>query len=76
MARDFLEKEDYSAKKLEKVLACIEVTYMPNRPSNTIEQIIRDADLINLGSDDYMTHLNGLRHEWEVFLNQKHEDAD
>ncbi|MEM6377831.1 MAG: Pycsar system effector family protein [Bacteroidota bacterium] len=76
MARDFLIAKNYPEKQLDKVLACIDVTFMANRPSNTLEEIIRDADLINLGSDGYTTHLNGLRHEWDVFLGQKFDDAD
>ncbi|GAB5553010.1 MAG: hypothetical protein Sapg2KO_26010 [Saprospiraceae bacterium] len=76
MAQDFLSAKSYPEKQLDKVLGCIDVTFMANRPSNTLEEIIRDADLINLGSDGYTTHLNGLRHEWEVFLGQKFDDAD
>ncbi|MEO0337978.1 MAG: Pycsar system effector family protein [Bacteroidota bacterium] len=76
IAKDFLEGKDYPLPKMEKVLACIDVTFMANRPSNALQQIIRDADLINLGSDGYMTHLEGLRHEWAVFLNQRFEDPD
>lgn len=76
MAQDFLSAKSYPEKQLDKILGCIDVTFMANRPSNTLEEIIRDADLINLGSDGYTTHLNGLRHEWEVFLGQKFDDAD
>jgi predicted metal-dependent HD superfamily phosphohydrolase len=75
-AREFLEQQNYPEEKLEKVLACIEVTFPPNRPQNVLEKIIRDADLINLGSAGYATHLTGLRHEWEVFLGQKYTDRD
>jgi predicted metal-dependent HD superfamily phosphohydrolase len=76
IARDFLEAKNYPSGKLERVLSCIDVTFPANRPSNTLEKIIRDADLINLGSDGYATHLNGLRHEWEVFLGQQFTDRD
>lgn len=76
IAREFLQKRNYPTAKLDLVLGCIDVTFMANRPSNLLEQIIRDADLINLGSDGYTTHLNGLRHEWEVFLGQKFTDPD
>ena len=76
IARDYLEAIAYPQEKIEIILACIDVTFMANRPTNELEQIIRDADLINLGSDGYMTHLNGLRHEWEVFLNQNYEEDD
>lgn len=76
IARDFLEGKAYPEAKLERTLTCIDVTFPANRPSNTLEKIIRDADLINLGSDGYATHLNGLRHEWEVFLGQQFTDRD
>lgn len=76
IARDFLTGKNYPEDKLERVLTCIDVTFPANRPSNTLEEIIRDADLINLGSDGYATHLNGLRHEWDVFLGQRFTDRD
>lgn len=76
IAENFLREQNYPEEKLDPILGCINVTFTANRPSNQLERIIRDADLINLGSDGYATHLNGLRHEWEVFLGQKFTDTD
>lgn len=76
LARYWLEAHNYPADRMERVLSCIDVTFMANRPTNELQKIIRDADLINLGSDGYLVHLQGLRHEWEVFLGQQFSDAD
>jgi len=76
LAREFLEKHDYTEDRMQEVLDCVDVTFMANRPTNELQKIIRDADLINLGSDGYLVHLQGLRHEWEVFLGQRFSDAD
>ncbi len=75
IANEFLTAEGYPKEKMDKVLACIAVTYLPNRPANLLEEIIRDADLIHLGSDRYLMNLEGLRHEWKVLLGQDYDDA-
>jgi len=76
IARDFLEQRDYPVKKLEPVLRCIEATFPPIRPAGLLEKVIRDADLTNLGSTNYLEVLTALRHEWEVFLGKHFSDAE
>jgi len=76
IAQEFLEARDYPQERRQQVLDCIDVTFLPNQPETILEKIIRDADLINLGSDGYMTHLQGLRHEWKTFLGHEFEDSD
>ena len=76
IAREFLEAHDYPADKLEKVVACIEVTFPPRDPANILDQIIRDADLSNLGNEQYVETTEWLRHEWTVFLNQSFTDKE
>lgn len=76
IAKAFLEQKEYKDKKLEKVLHCIEITQMGKEPGNVLEKIMKDADLANLGSTEYLQTLDGLRHEWEVMLGQVHSDQD
>ncbi len=76
IAKAFLEQRGYKGKKLEKVLRCIEITQMGKEPSTLLEKIMKDADLANLGSTDYLHTLDGLRHEWEVMLGQVHSNKE
>ncbi len=76
IVRQFLEQENYPEAGIQKIIACIEVTYPPNRPTNALEEIIRDADLIHLGSDGYSANLEALRHEWSVFLGQVYSEEE
>ncbi|MDX1666420.1 MAG: DUF5706 domain-containing protein [Saprospiraceae bacterium] len=76
IARDFLTEQAYPEPKLRRVLECIEATYLASEPANQLEEIIRDADLINLGKLDYLESLGALRHEWAVFLNQSFSDPE
>lgn len=76
IAKAFLEQKKYKDKKLNKVLRCIEITQMGKEPETMLEQIMKDADLANLGSTDYLHTLDGLRYEWEVMLGQVHSDKE
>ena len=76
IAKAFLEQKGYKEEKLEKVLHCIKITQMGKEPTNLPEQVMKDADLANLGSVDYLKTLDGLRHEWEVMLGQVHSDQE
>lgn len=76
IAQDFLAAQDYKHKKLDKVLGCIAITKMGVEPKNQLGEIMKDADLTNLGRADYLETLADLRHEWEVILGQKHADKD
>ncbi|HMQ47597.1 MAG TPA: DUF5706 domain-containing protein [Saprospiraceae bacterium] len=76
LAASFLKDHQYPIDKTEKVLALIEVTYPLKEPANLLEQIIKDADLNNLGSPQYMEHLKNLRYEWAFFLNKIYSDDE
>lgn len=74
IAKAFLDKKGYPAHKLQQVLNCIDVTFPGAHPHNLIQQIIKDADYVNLASTDYLNSIEALRHEWEVFLNKKYDN--
>jgi predicted metal-dependent HD superfamily phosphohydrolase len=76
IAEAFLNKHSYPPEQLNQVLALIEATYPMKRPSNKLEEIIKDADLSNLGDVTFFQHLSNLRHEWSVFLNLNYQDTD
>ncbi len=71
IARNFLEGQGVSADILAKVVNCIEATRMPQSPHSLIEQILCDADLAHLGSDNFLDESKLLRKE----LNEMGDDT-
>jgi len=59
----FLQEQQAGAALIEKVTRCIEATKMPQSPVTLIEQILCDADLFHLGTDDFKTINEELRQE-------------
>ncbi|MEI9947020.1 MAG: Pycsar system effector family protein [Chitinophagaceae bacterium] len=53
LATSFLQERNADASLIQKVGACIDATKMPQSPTTLIEQIICDADLFHLGSEDF-----------------------
>ncbi|MEZ5042627.1 MAG: DUF5706 domain-containing protein [Saprospiraceae bacterium] len=76
LAAEFLEARDYKDKKQQKVLGCIDATQVGREPQSVLEEIMKDADLLNLGSNDYLVSLANLRAEWAVILGQQYSDED
>ena len=73
-AENFLRRKNYNATDLQQILQCIAATKFDYQPQNTLEGIICDADLSNLGKTDYLEKQAKLRKEWEVLLNEKYSD--
>ncbi len=63
MARPLLEKLGLSEKRIEKVLACIDATKMPQRPLNEKEMVLCDADMAHLAASDFEDRSEALRQE-------------
>lgn len=76
IARNFLQERNYDPEKLSKVLSCINSTKMPQKPSNLIEQVICDADLIHFGKEDFFEYSDLLRNEWERLGIRQVSDAE
>lgn len=66
MAQELLEKHQVDAAKIEKVQSAIKATKMPQRPKNTLEKILCDADLSHLGRKNYWERVGKLRYEMAV----------
>lgn len=76
IAMVFLERQGYAREKIGKVNACIQATYPPHVPQDVLEELIRDADMYHLASEDYMQFNESLRHEWEVFQGRVYSDSE
>lgn len=76
IATQFLNNHHYPKAKLDQLLACISVTEIQKTPNTILEKIMRDADLSNLGSADFFTLVEKLRHEWLVFKKEEYDDLE
>jgi len=74
-ANKFLAAQSYPPEKIDLVIDCIKATRMPQRPKNSYEEIICDADLFHLGTKLYSSRNKLLRKEWAKFLNTEYSDA-
>jgi len=71
IASDFLKQEEVSDSIIEKVKACILSTKMPQNPNSQLEQILCDADLYHLGTDEFSDYSKLLRKEIEITENRQ-----
>lgn len=65
-AVDFLKQNDATPEVIEAVEQCILSTKMPQSPKNLLEQIVCDADLFHLGTDDFTATNKIMRKEVEL----------
>ncbi len=70
LATTFLQEHNADAALLQKVIGAIQATKMPETPTNLIEQIICDADLFHLGTDQFTIKNKLLREELIGFSKQ------
>jgi predicted metal-dependent HD superfamily phosphohydrolase len=74
LAKAFLTKEHYPTTWTNKVMDCIEATKPAHQPAKLLEQILCDADMRHLASENYLSRLDDLRKEWASFLGQTYSD--
>ncbi len=66
MATKFLKENDYPDEGIAKVVSLINATRMPRNPKNILEEIICDADLHHLGTNNYDVKGDLFRNEIEA----------
>lgn len=71
LATAFLQEHGGDAMLIDKVKECIMATKMPQRPVSLISQIVCDADLFHLGTDEFEANNKQVRKELEERLGQK-----
>lgn len=65
-AVDFLKQNEVNPEVIAAVEQCILSTKMPQSPKNLLEQIVCDADLFHLGTDDFASTNKIMRKEVEL----------
>ena len=63
IARDFLNNENVDPKRIDQVVGIIEATKMPQKPTNIMEEVMCDADLYHLSSNQYFDKSDQLKEE-------------
>ncbi len=67
LASDFMKACQLDQQVIDKVTGCINATRIPQSPANLVEQIICDADLFHLGTEDFKEKNKLLREELNGF---------
>lgn len=73
---EFLNKETVTNAIINVVKNCILATKLPQKPMNLLEEIICDADLFHLGSNDFEIRSELMREEMEGALGRKIKAKD
>ncbi len=76
IARKFLSAQNYDHKKIGQVNGCIMATKMPQSPTNKLEEIICDADLLHLANEKYCEISELLQEELEQIHGKEIQDED
>jgi uncharacterized membrane-anchored protein YitT (DUF2179 family)/HD superfamily phosphodiesterase len=66
MAQTFLPQFGFREDQIEKICAIIMVTKMPQKPIDKLGEILCDADLYYLGTDEYKTTAESLYQEFHA----------
>jgi len=71
VAYNFLKARNFPEDRAAQVRNCILATKMPQQPTNLMEQVVCDADLLHLGKEGFLDKTKLLRQEIEGTFGQK-----
>ena len=76
IANDFLKANAYPAEKTDIINKIINVTEIGRKPVDTLEMIIRDADILHIGKEGFFEKSFSLKHEWEMAGIKKYTETE
>jgi HD superfamily phosphodiesterase len=76
LAKKFLEEIQYPNDGIQKVISLINATRLPRNPQNLLEEIICDADLHHLGTNEFEKNANLLKSEVEARNGNRIADSE
>lgn len=76
IAEEFLTNEGYSVDKISKVKECIMATKWNTKPTNLMEEIIRDADSSHFAQSSYLETSDLLREELDLLGVKNYSQKD
>lgn len=71
IAKKFLESENYNSEKINKIIDCILVTELDAKPVSLLQEVMCDADTLNVGTLEYPIRSKLLRAEKELVSGQQ-----
>lgn len=66
LARQLLPEYDYSPDQIDAICEMIKATKLPQSPKNHLSEVLCDADLYYLGTQDYDKYADGLFEEFKA----------
>ena len=76
IAEEFLRKHNVSEKMIAEVGGCIIATKIPQRPVNKMEEVLCDADLFHLATNQFFKKSELLKKEISMALDNEVEEAE
>jgi len=76
IAKKFLEGENYSREKIGEIVDCILVTELGTKPVNLLQEVMCDADTLNVGTLEYPIRSKLLRAERELMSDRQMLEID
>jgi HD superfamily phosphodiesterase len=76
IAREFLENSIYPLGKIERIIDIIIMTELANIPISLSEKIIRDADILHIGKENFYSKCISLKTERECIEHIKIADSE
>lgn len=70
-AKELLESLGAPHRKIVEVTEAILATHMPQQPKTVVSQVLCDADLFHLSTDECQEKSNMLREEWRILGTQE-----
>jgi predicted metal-dependent HD superfamily phosphohydrolase len=71
IATNFLETKGVDSNTIQRITSCIKATRMPQSPVTLVEQVLCDADLYHLATEDFRAKNALLKQEREALLGHK-----
>lgn len=75
IARQWLPKYGFNDSMIEEICCCIASTKMGFKANNKLQQLLIDADLFYLGTNNYFKHAESLKEEF-VFLGREFDNSE
>lgn len=76
MATEFLESAQVEQAKIDLVAGCIQATASGAKPHGVRQEILKDADLLHLGTEDFFTKSDLLRGEKSFLQGSSIDELD
>ena len=76
IVKEYLENIHYPEEKIDKITDIIIMTEMGNIPVSLSEKIMRDADILHIGKEEFYSKSLTLKSEWESIDRKKFTELE